>query len=219
MLTPWPWKCRWALDTSPVGVGAYLGMSDSSANTTTCAMHCAAVTGSHCAGWTEARLVAIRCGYARVKMRRTSVAKTRSVWFFVLLQEGAERVRSPFSGDQLEAKRCSVDKLVTNPQIRGNLYCLCDPGWGPEYIGDPKSPTPGLQKCNKKIPCVTPGSFEVTGTVAADGYCKCFGDYYDSRTDEAGAILTAPGSCTGNCRFVHLSDKPCMRCRRRRRWR
>lgn len=114
--------------------------------------------------------------------------------------KGGEAVVSPYTGRILNAFVCRNENLFTNPQTRGEKFCKCDAGWGPEYVGNVDSPLSNQPKCNQKLACVSPNSFQILGAVAGDGFCKCYGDFYDSKLNPSGGFVPQPGSCIGNCR-------------------
>ena len=75
---------------------------------------------------------------------------------------------------------------------RGSEACQCKTGFMPELTqaGDNR------QKCVQPVSCAVSGV--KVGFIATDGFCKCFGDFYDFVNQLGGT--PSEGSCLPNCR-------------------
>lgn len=76
--------------------------------------------------------------------------------------------------------------------VPGSVGCQCDVGYGPDIASSP------TYQCATTVPCASQGN--KLGTVEADQWCRCYGDFYDYRGISGLDIPIKPGQCNANCR-------------------
>lgn len=105
-------------------------------------------------------------------------------------------VKSLFTNQELGLGECDFAKggfADTAGEFPGDSGCQCDRGFGPDIAASVQ------EQCRSEISCATPGG-DVLGVVATDSYCRCFGDFYQSKLDATGLQVNPPGRCLPNCR-------------------